>query len=298
DDTEHELTYPAPTPAEWISYDIPLSDFAGLASTEHLAQLIMVKAPLGTMFVDNVFYYKEPVKLDLTVVLEGPFNGFNMNKNLNPTYLPLDQPYDVSPWNYNGDENVGSIPNTNVVDWVLIELRDASSAAQANSATMIGQQAAFLLRNGSVVGLDGMSDLIFDVTILEDLFVVIWHRNHLSVLSASALERTNGLYSYSFATGADAAYGGNLKSLGGGVWGMYGGNGLADQQIDDLDKTTVWDLETGESGYLQSDFNMDGQADNADKNEVWLLNNGTNISEYQLIWEDNFDMDGVPDADK
>ncbi len=57
DDTEHEITFPAPVTETWISYDIPLSDFTGLASTEHLAQLIMVKAPLGTIFIDNVFYY-------------------------------------------------------------------------------------------------------------------------------------------------------------------------------------------------------------------------------------------------
>jgi hypothetical protein len=57
DDTEHELTYPAPATNTWISYDIPLSNFTGLASREHLAQLIMVKAPLGTIYVDNVFYY-------------------------------------------------------------------------------------------------------------------------------------------------------------------------------------------------------------------------------------------------
>ena len=57
DDSEHEITFPAPATETWISYDIPLTDFTGLASTMHLAQLIMVKAPLGTLFVDNVFYY-------------------------------------------------------------------------------------------------------------------------------------------------------------------------------------------------------------------------------------------------
>ncbi len=60
DDSEHELTFPSPATGTWISYDIPLADFTGLASTEHMAQLIMVKAPLGTIFVDNVFYYTIP----------------------------------------------------------------------------------------------------------------------------------------------------------------------------------------------------------------------------------------------
>ncbi|MEZ5195181.1 MAG: hypothetical protein R2764_01885 [Bacteroidales bacterium] len=28
-----------------------------------------------------------------------------------------------------------------------------------------------------------------------------------------------------------------------GVWGMFGGNGQPDEQIDDLDKNLVWDVE-------------------------------------------------------
>jgi len=237
------------------------------------------------------------IQLDLTVFLEGPFNVFNMNTTLNPSYLPLNQPYNSSPWNYNGTESVGSIPNTDVVDWLLIELRDAPNAALATSGTMIARQAAFLLRNGDVVDLDGASDLLFDVNISDSLFVVIWHRNHLWVMSSYGLVRTGGVYSYNFTTGSDQAFNGNLKEIGLSVWGMFGGNGLADDQIGDLDKTSVWELEAGNEGYYQGDFNMDSQVDNVDKNEVWLLNNGTFADEYQLIWQDEFDADGAPEAE-
>ena len=63
DDSEHELVFTAPVTGSWISYDIPIADFTGLLNTDHIAQLIMVKAPLGTIFVDNVFYYKDPFVL-------------------------------------------------------------------------------------------------------------------------------------------------------------------------------------------------------------------------------------------
>jgi hypothetical protein len=258
----------------------------------------MVKAPLGTIFLDNMYFYRELTTVDLTVILEGPFNGFNMFANLNPSLLPLNQPYNTSPWNYNGTENVASIPNSDVVDWMLVELRDAPSAALASPLTTVGKKAAFLLRNGDIVDLDGSSKLVFDVTIADSLFVVVWHRNHLSVLSAYGLVRSNDVYPYNFATGAGQAYGGTQKDLGFGTWGMYSGNGVADDQIDDSDKTLVWEVEAGESGYLQGDFNMDGQVDNADKNERWLENNGTITDEYQIIWQDEFDADGSPDADK
>ncbi len=74
DDSEHELTYSAPSTEVWISYDIPLTDFTNLLSTEHIAQLILVKAPLGIIFVDNVFYYDDIVGVQ--TLLENTINVF------------------------------------------------------------------------------------------------------------------------------------------------------------------------------------------------------------------------------
>ena len=68
--------------------------------------------------------------------------------------------------------------------------------------------------------------------------------------------------------------------------------------IDDLDQTDVWESEAGESGYLQGDYNMDSQVDNKDKDDFWYTNIGAGGSDYQLIWEDNFDTDGAPDPNK
>lgn len=57
DDTEHEINLGATATEQWIAYDIALSDFVGLASTTHLAQIIFVNAPAGTLFVDNIYFY-------------------------------------------------------------------------------------------------------------------------------------------------------------------------------------------------------------------------------------------------
>ncbi len=70
--------------------------------------------------------------LDLTVFLEGPFNtsSFEMNTTLNQgTLIPLNQPYNTAPWNYNGTENVTNIP-PDIVDWVLVELRETSGGPE------------------------------------------------------------------------------------------------------------------------------------------------------------------------
>lgn len=68
DDSEHEIIYEDVAQNEWVSYQIPLADFIGLASTTDMAQLIFSGLPVGqgALYVDNVFYSKDPVNvLDL-----------------------------------------------------------------------------------------------------------------------------------------------------------------------------------------------------------------------------------------
>ena len=169
------------------------------------------------------------LRLSLTVFLEGPFNGAEMTTSLNPSNLPLNQPYSGAPWNYSGNESVAVIPSPDIVDWVLIELRDATQASLATSGTVIARQAAFLLKDGTVVGLDGSTNLlIFDVSPQYGLYVAVWHRNHIGILSASEVIAANGIYSYNFGTGANQSFGNTQKEIGINIWGMVAGNGLAD----------------------------------------------------------------------
>jgi PKD repeat protein len=213
--------------------------------------------------------------LDIKVLLEGAFNGLDMNTNLTSLNdFPLSQPYSGSPWNYLGTENAAVIP-ADVVDWILVELRDATSAASATATTRIARHAAFLVSDGSVVGLDGISNLQFTNSIIQQLFVIIWHRNHLAVLSAYPLIKTGNVYSYDFITGAEQAFGiGAQKMLAEGIYSLISGDANSDGIVDDLDKTISWQSEAGLSGYLSSDLNMDGQSSNQDKNQIWLPNWG------------------------
>jgi GH18 family chitinase len=212
---------------------------------------------------------------NLKEYLEGPFNGTEMTTLLNSGgYLPLSQPYNSSPWNYPGTENVGSIPNNNVVDWVLVELRDASSAPLATAATRIARQAGFLLKNGQIVGLNGSSPLQFTVIVDHQLFAVVWYRNHLGVMSSSGLVNVGGTYSYDFTTGSGQVYGGASahKQVGTEIWGMMSGDGDGNGTVNLNDKTLIWALKAGKTGYFTSDFNLDRQTNNKDKNEKWWPN--------------------------
>ncbi len=224
--------------------------------------------------VDMGAYYFVSSEIDLKVFLQGPFNITNMNIDLNSFGLiPINQPYNISPWNYSGLETVVSVP-ANVVDWVLVELRDAQDAVSATGETVIARQAAFLLNDGSVVGLDGLSILSFNHSINHSLFTIIRHRNHIDVMSAYPLQKLAGVYSYDFTT-IDQAIGVNATILlGNGTYGIYSGDANADGEIDDLDKLGVWIFEVGGFDYLPSDLNLDSQSNNIDKNDLWLINMG------------------------
>ncbi len=114
------------------------------------------------------------VSVSLTIMLEGPYNSPIMNASLT---LPTLSPY--------GDgESVTSIPNiagNEVVDWVQVELRDEN-----NSSTVLESQSAFVLQDGSVVDLDGISPVHF-IQSSGNYFISVKHRNHLAVISSSPI---------------------------------------------------------------------------------------------------------------
>jgi hypothetical protein len=236
---------------------------------------------LPAVFINGgVNYSATQVQLNLKVYLEGPFNGFEMTSKLNDNGLiPLIHPYNSPPWNYSGSENLTSVPNTNIVDWVLVEFRETSGdASTATADKRIARQASFILKNGSIVMVDGESNLQMDLLLNPDynLFVIVWHRNHLPVLSALPLTGFNDNYFYDFTTGPDKSFGGLLavKEIATDLWGMIAGDGNADGFIDNIDKNNFWKLNAGGKGYLLEDCNLDSEIDNKDKNDLWLENIG------------------------
>jgi hypothetical protein len=61
DDTEHQVNFATLAQKEWVSIDIPLSDFTNLTGREHIAQYILVGQPSGTsiLYVDNFYFYND-----------------------------------------------------------------------------------------------------------------------------------------------------------------------------------------------------------------------------------------------
>ena len=212
--------------------------------------------------------------LNLDVFLEGPFNGTDMNTDLNDAGLiPLNQPYNTAPWNYTGTESVTSIP-TDVVDWILVELRDTTQADRATEETIISRQACFLLKDGSVVGLDGISFPEFKTTVKYNIFIVVFHRNHLGVQASYVANQIGFNLQYDFTFGIIQALYGGHKEIAPNTYGLFGGDGDASGTVDNNDKVAEWSLTAGEAGYQGSDYNLDGEINNPDKDDIWVENDG------------------------
>ncbi len=133
----------------------------------------------------------------------------------------------------------------------------------------------------TIVDLDGNSSLFSNAIFNLDMYAVVYHRNHLGVLSANPLTLSAGKYTYNFTSGEAQAYGGNLghKLIGSGVWGLASGDCDADGNVHLNDKNNIWENAAGTKDYLSGDANLDGQTDNKDKNDK-ILNN---IDRYTQI---------------
>ncbi len=249
---------PLVTPLGSIDYVLKVTDAHGCFRTDDL------KIAVFPFFVDT------------KVFLQGPFSGIEMETSLNiGDYIPLDQPFNVSPWDYTGDESVASIPDTDIVDWVLLEIREVQGgSSQATGSTAIASKAVFLKKDGRVVDLDGSSLPEFDLPVYHNLYVVVWHRTHLGIMSSMSLNQDGITYSCDFSSAAGYTYGGSsgIKALEGGYYGMVAGDGNGSGIIENTDETAIWKPQLGLSGYLNGDFDLNGVVQNTDETNIWKIN--------------------------
>ncbi|MBK7259693.1 MAG: DNRLRE domain-containing protein [Ignavibacteriae bacterium] len=227
------------------------------------------------------------ISADLKVMLQGPFVADSMSTTLaSAGYLPLVQPYSAAPWSHGGGESVSSIP-TGVVDWVLLELRTGTTGA-----TKVATRAAFIKSNGAITDLDGISPVQFSGLPAGSYFVVVYHRNHLAVMSAATVALAASSEPYDFTTGPDKYYGGDAKEVATGVYGMWAGdvtgNGIVKYNLGGNDRLPIFQRVGGTNvnatvnGYYPEDVNLNGQVKynlgGNDRLIVFQVVGGTNVN--------------------
>jgi hypothetical protein len=132
---------------------------------------------------------------------------------------------------------------------------------------MVSKKAGFVLKSGSVVGVDGDSPLAFPGINAGNYYVVVRHRNHLPIMSAAAQALSSTSTLYDFTTGMAKAYGTNpMATLAGGKFGLWGGNANLNNNVryggpsNDPAAISAAIGTTVVNAYSQYDVNMNGNA--------------------------------------
>ncbi|MDX9987033.1 choice-of-anchor L domain-containing protein [Thiothrix unzii] len=172
------------------------------------------------------------VHLSVRAYLQGAYNtqtGLMTDKLLTKGFLPKPQPFDklvtsfgytvfegVPPFNHFGKEvmsdSVKAMPAGNTpVDWMLLELRDVDDPVKRVAA-----KATLLQRDGDVINAEtGSTNIVFRGVPPGDYYVVLRHRNHIGVMTATRLSLTETATVIDFTQPSYAVYGNNQRYLAG-----------------------------------------------------------------------------------
>jgi hypothetical protein len=158
-----------------------------------------------------------------------------------------------------------------------VELRDASAPELAIPSTKLAgwPKAMFVRTDGQLIDLDGSLPIIGNPAVANNLYIVIRHRNHIDIMSATGLVLSGNTYSYDFTGSVNQAYGGSLgyKLLDGGACGMASGDMDADGKVFASD-FVEWATDSGLGDiYSLGDLDFDGNVFASDFVQ-WAGNSG------------------------
>ncbi len=225
-----------------------------LTSTRDVAQDWVATAAISQADLINEWKLADPrYTFNVTAYLAGAWinaTGLMRATLSSAPAFPLAQPYNVTPFNYVGSENVATVP-ANVVDWILLEFRKpfTGAAIDAIQSSIVGSKACFLLNNGNIVDIDGSTISNFDISKQGAGFVVVRHRNHLAVMSNSLPSDAIGTFSNNFSAIANVYTKPSPLSLpattmfpslpGSALYGMWGGDVNKDKSVTTVDLTPI-----------------------------------------------------------
>lgn len=217
---------------------------------------------------DTGWIYLYPAMVRSKVYLQGPFvsSTTSMHTQLRDADY-TDQrtsPYAQDPISY------GRQLPSNVVDWVLLQLRSTATGAA------IASKSCFLRTDGRIVFPDSTAsnDVPFDVS-AGNYYIVVRHRNHLGVMSASAVALGSAANTtlYDFTTGQGQAYGTNPMIGVGTSYALYAADSNGDGRINATD-ATIWFAVNGSLLFSGADINLDSRINATDFVFFWFSNNG------------------------
>ncbi len=235
----------------------------------------------GSLIEPQTGQYLTEMRTDLNDarLLPGQFVENSFGENLYSPVLGVNnEAYSGGPWRYSGaagnaydsqgmTANVAANYPAGVVDWVLVSLRSDPE----NGGEVLCQRPALLFNDGHIEFVADSDCCDLDPS--QTYYLVIEHRNHLVIMSHTALPIVNGVLTYDFRN--KQSYILDPLNSGGffgqieitpGVYAMYAGNGEqelsnGDDQDTDINASDSAKLRNGSPAsrsYKLVDYNMDG----------------------------------------
>ena len=176
-------------------------DASNLNGLPNLDKVVLLKrsnsgnawTPLNTERIGNTLYssgissfsefaigYKESgILVGVNVFLQGDYdsNTGDMRVDIHSS-IPFTSPYSEDV------RSVSTIPQ-NIVDWVLVQLKTTANGSA------VASKSAFLRNDGKIVADDGITEYIEMDAAAGSYYIVVKHRNHLSVMSTNAVSLNN-----------------------------------------------------------------------------------------------------------
>jgi hypothetical protein len=192
--------------------------------------------PLTAQFQDAfTAKYGQPectnVIVAIKAILQGPYviaDQLMADQLRSNGWIPLTEPYSAMGFAITGTSTtlpgVLSVTGPNaIVDWVLVELRDALTPS-----TVVERRAALIQRDGDVVAPDGVSTVNFCVH-PSDYYVALRHRDHLGVMTATSLPLSSTITFIDLTALGTVTFGTDARhDLGGGIMALWPGNVVPD----------------------------------------------------------------------
>ncbi len=161
------------------SFTYTVCNTAGLCDKATVS--VLVQQPVGLKLLPKAWL--QGALFNVTDV-NGVMRDDLRTKNLIPVTSPYGSLSAITPTSAisNTATVFGVMGNDAIVDWVFVELR-----SPANMSLVVDSRAALIQRDGDIVDLDGTSAVQFNQASQGNYYVSVRHRNHLGVMTATAI---------------------------------------------------------------------------------------------------------------
>lgn len=254
---------------QWRLNDIDISAYDG---QNVLVRFVAINGYGNWLYLDNVVIERNGISVALQLMLNGPYDPVEdrMRDDLRVAGLiPVNEPYTALSFTQigGGGENVDNAVldaggENAVVDWVFIELREASAPY-----ALLATRSALLQRDGDVVDKDGISPVAFGL-LPGSYHIAVRHRNHIGCMTAAPVTIGTTAFPLNFSDPAVATFGTNARRILPGRATLWTGEVYRDGSVKytglgndrDLILQAVGGvvLTNTVTGYLSEDLNLDG----------------------------------------